>query len=135
MAKKVFLGGTCNGSNWRNDMKILLQREGLEYFDPVVDDWNEEAQTRESEEWESCDFCLYTITPKMIGTYAIAEVVDDSNKRPEKTVFVMLYIDDEESFTERQWRSLMQVGYMVMQNGGLVFDNLKSAAMDMGERK
>ena len=38
--KKVFLGGTCNGSKWRNE---LIPSLNVDYFDPVVEDWNEEA--------------------------------------------------------------------------------------------
>ena len=88
---KVFLGGTCNESTWRNDLIKLLK---IDYFNPVVDDWNEEAYQEELRQREICDFCLYVITPKMTGVYSIAEVVDDSNKRPEKTIFCYLIIDE-----------------------------------------
>ena len=42
--KKVFLGGTCNKSKWRDELIDLLK---IDYFNPVVDDWNEEAQKEE----------------------------------------------------------------------------------------
>lgn len=77
---------------------------------------------------EECDVCLYVITPKMTGVYSIAEVIDDSNKRPEKTVFVRLRDDDDEKFTDGQWKSLGAVAQMVERNGGRAFDSLKSAA-------
>lgn len=129
--KRVFLGGTCNESTWRNQMMVHLSDEGMEYFNPVVDDWNDDAQANELRERETCDLCLYTITPKMTGTYSIAEVVDDSNKRPEKTVLVLLRDDGDEKFTEGQWKSLGAVARMVKRNGGLVFDNLKNAAVNI----
>ena len=129
--KRVFLGGTCNRSKWRNRMMIHLDHAGLHYFNPVVDDWNEEAQKNELRERESCDFCLYTITPKMIGVYSIAEVVDDSNKRPEKTVLVLLR-DDGERFTDGQWKSLLATAALVDENGGNVFGSLKEAAVWIG---
>ncbi len=129
--KRVFLGGTCNGSTWRNCMMIYLHNEGMEYFNPVVDDWNDVAMENELREREICDFCLYTITPKMTGVYSIAEVVDDSNKRPEKTVLVLMRDDGKERFTEEQWKSLCAVAQMVKCNGGMVFDNLKHAAVAM----
>lgn len=44
-------------------------------------------------------------TPKMTGTYSIAEVIDDSNKRPDKTVFCILEFDDIDRF--RRWFSEM----------------------------
>ncbi|HAN78157.1 MAG TPA: hypothetical protein DCQ31_10480 [Bacteroidales bacterium] len=123
--KKVFLGGTVNGSKWRNQLIELLN---IQYFNPVVDDWNEEAYQRELFERENSDYCLYVITPKMLGFYAIAELVDDSNKRPEKTVFCFLIEDEEEIFNQHQVKSLKSVGRMVINNGALFFDSLASTA-------
>ena len=132
--KRVFLGGTCNESTWRNRMMIYLYNEGLEYFNPVVDDWTEDCMEKEIQERQVCDFCLYTITPKMTGVYSIAEVVDDSNKRPERTILVLLRDDDSEYFNEGQWKSLSSVARMVKSNGGQVFNHLKSAAVWIGEQ-
>ena len=133
--KRVFLGGTCNESTWRNRMIVHLHDEGMEYFNPVVDAWNEDAQANELREREECDFCLYTITPKMTGTYSIAEVVDDSNKRPSKTVLVLLRYDGDDKFSEGQWKSLGEVAKMIKRNGGMVFDNLHIAATEMAAFK
>ena len=88
--KRVFLGGTCNDSPWRAELVPLLT---IDSFNPVVEDWTEECMAEEIRQRESCDFVLYVITPKMTGVYSIAEVVDDSNKRPEKTVFC--FLDDK----------------------------------------
>lgn len=54
----------------------------------------------------------------MTGVYSIAEVIDDSNKRPEKTVFAFLFDDDGAVFDAGQIRSLDRVGRMVESNGG-----------------
>ncbi len=116
--KKVFLGGTCNDSKWRDNLIPLLKKAGVEYFNPVVEDWTEEAQEEERKQRELCDYCLYVITPKMTGVYSIAEVIDDSNKRPEKTIFAVFPKDGKEKFTEHQEKSLKQVGKMVKDNGG-----------------
>lgn len=129
--KRVFLGGTCNESPWRKRMMVYLHDAGMDCFNPVVDDWNDSAMVNELREREECDFCLYGITPKMTGTYSIAEVVDDSNKRPEKTVLVLMRDDGKERFTEGQWKSLNAVARMVKHNGGRVFDSLKHAAVDI----
>lgn len=122
---KVFLGGTCNETTWRDTIISMLT---IDYFNPVVDDWNEECMKTEREERKNCDFCLYTITPKMTGVYSIAEVVDDSNKRPERTIFILLKDDGNLSFNEGQWKSLKAVAHMVEENGGQVFENLQTAA-------
>ena len=132
---EVFLGGTCNESTWRDQMKGFLDDVGLDYFDPVVEDWDEKAQARELEERRVCDFCLYTITPKKSGDYAIAEAVDDSNKRPEKTVLVLLRDDGVSHFDHGQWRSLMAVARMVRSNRAQVFESLGEAALYMGEQR
>jgi len=129
--KRVFLGGTCNESTWRNRMMIYLHDAGIEYFNPVVDDWTEAHMEKELQERKTCDFCLYAITPKMKGVYSIAEVVDDSNKRPAKTVLVLLREDDGEKFSPGEWRSLIAVTKLVERNGGQVFESLKLAAMYM----
>ena len=127
---KVFLGGTVNGSTWRQDLIPLLK---IEYFDPVVDDWNEEAYQRELHEREHCDFCLYVITPKMTGVYSIAEAVDDSNKRPSKTLFCYLPEDNELSFSNHQIKALKKTGIMIEENGGKTFDSLQSLAEYMNQ--
>lgn len=123
--KKVFLGGTCNNSLWRHDLIPLLN---INYFNPVVDDWTEDCYQEELRQREICDYCLYVITPKMTGVYSIAEVVDDSNKRPNRTVFCVLEQDDYMSFDKAQLKSLDKVGIMVENNGGKYFKTLKDVA-------
>ena len=139
--KKVFLGGTCNESTWRDKLIKMLE---IDYFNPVVDDWTEECYQEELRQREICDYCLYVITPRMTGVYSIAEVVDDSNKRPEKTIFCILEYDlsdyktkiegDKkvrryvETFKPEQLKSLDKVGVMVEKNGGKYFKSLSEVA-------
>ncbi len=122
MTKTVFLGGTCNESAWRD---CVIENLKIDYFNPVVDDWTEDCMAEEVRQREMCDFVLYVITPLMTGTYAIAEAVDDSNKRPGKTVFCFLESDRDESgeiqtFTAGQLRSLQQVRNLISGNGAAV---------------
>ena len=124
---KIFLGGTCNNSTWREEIIPYLKEKGINYFNPVVDDWTPECQIEEIKQRKNCDIVLYTITPLMTGVYSIAEVVDDSNKRPEKTILILLKKDNELEFNKGQWKSLMSVARMVKKNGGKVFFNLKSS--------
>jgi hypothetical protein len=119
--RKVFLGGTCNGDSWRQELIKMLN---IEYFNPVVENWTPECQEEELRQRETCDYCLYVITSKMVGVYSIAEVVDDSNKRPEKTVFAYL----PENWTPHQHKSLEAVGKMVVRNGGQFFTSLEEVA-------
>ena len=140
---KVFLGGTCNGSTWR---KELIPKLTIDYFDPVVDDWNEEAQAREIQERKNCDYCLYVITPEMLGFYSIAEVMDDSHMRPHRTLFCVInrgkYIystgDDsgmERTFSRKQLHSLEAVKALVTRRGGNVLENLDAVAKLLNSRR
>lgn len=128
--KKVFLGGTCADSQWREKLIPLLT---IEYFNPVVEDWTEEAQQEEIEQRQSCDYVLYVITPRMKGVYSIAEIVDDSNKRPKKTVFCVLETDNDDegkeiTFEDFQLKSLNQVKEMVKNNRAKVLNSLEEIA-------
>jgi len=129
---KVFLGGTCNDSKWREK---LISKLEIDYFNPVVDNWTEECQAEEIKQRGECDYCLYVITPKMTGVYSIAEVIDDSNKRPNKTIFCFLNQDDDLIFAPNQIKSLENIGKMVQRNGGIWLSNLESVAVNLNFKK
>jgi len=143
---KVFLGGTCAETVWREKLISMLK---IDYYNPVVSDWTEECMKQERYEREHDDFCLYVITPSMQGVYSIAEVIDDSNKRPEKTIFCFLNKDvprypnpyllktyeDIKAFNNAQIKSLDQVGKMVQRNGGKYFKTLEEVAEYLNKRK
>lgn len=119
---KVFLGGTCNETAWREELIPMLQ---IDYFNPVVKDWNEEAQKEEEHQKNICGWQLYVITPAMTGVFSIAEAVDSSNKNPTGTVFCIL---DTEQFESFQQKSLKAVKELVKNNGAFVVDSLKEVA-------
>lgn len=122
---KTFLGGTCNESTWRDELIPMLK---IDWFNPVVDDWTPDCMAEEIRQRQICDYCLYVITPEMTGVYSIAEVVDDSNKRPDKTVFCVLESANGMSFTDGQMKSLRSVGEMVKRNGGYFATSLENVA-------
>lgn len=124
-SNKVFLGGTCNDSTWREK---LIKKLDVSYFNPVVDNWDENAKKLEIKERETAEFVLYVITPLMTGVYSIAEVVDDSNKRPKTTLFCVLNKDDDKKFERFQKNSLNEVENLVKKNGAKVFKNLTEIA-------
>jgi hypothetical protein len=70
----------------------------------------------------------------MTGVYAIGEVVDDSNKRPKKTILCILMDDDGLSFSEGKRRSLESVQRMVRGNGAFVFEELNTLAQFLNEQ-
>lgn len=125
----VFLGGTCGESKWR---ETLIKKLKVSYFNPVVDDWNEEARQNELYERINSNYCLYVITPNMEGCYSIAEVVDDSNKQSHKTIFCFLLSDIKNgkqiTFNKSLVKSLNAVGTMVKNNGGIWLKTLDEVA-------
>ncbi len=118
---RVFLGGTVAGSKWRDYVMPKLE---IEYFNPIVDNWSEEKQKIEIHEREHCDYCLYIISPKMLGWYALAEVIDDSYKRSDKTIFCYLQYDEDKKFSDTQIKELEYVGQMAEANGAIWKQNL-----------
>jgi len=74
---KIFLGGTCADSTWRDNLIPLLDNGKIDYFNPVVEDWTEKAQEEEErQKWEECDVHLYLITPEMKGFFSLIEIMD-----------------------------------------------------------
>lgn len=122
---KVFLGGTINGSDWRDELIFKLE---IDYFNPVVEVWDEEAQSREAFEKESADFLLFVITPLMDGVFSIAEAVDASNKTPERTLFCVLDSDEGKEWSGFQRQSLEATKRLIKSNGAHVFGNLDEIA-------
>lgn len=123
---KVFLGGTCSGYKWRDDLIPMLN---CDYYNPIVKNWSEEDRLREVHERETADYVLYVITSGMKGVYSIAEIIDDSNKRPEKTIVCVLY----DNIDEQMSRSLQATLNLAKSNGVTVLNSLEDVASFLNE--
>ena len=121
--KKVFLGGTCNESTWRNELIPLLEKEGIEYFNPVVEDWTPECQEEEYRQKEICDVHLYLITKKMKGVFSVAEAVASCQFKDKQVVFGFADFDGEFDTAER--KSLDAVGCLIARLGGIYMLDLE----------
>ncbi len=133
----VFLGGTCNNSTWRDNL-INHLTDDVKYFNPVVSDWNQAAKERELLMREEASFVLYVLTPAMTGVYSLAELMDDSNKRPGKTLFSVIDVDILPDGTTLKWsegqkRSLAAVTEMAVNNGARHFSGLMDVADFLNE--
>ncbi len=122
---KVFLGGTVADSNWREEIIPLLE---IDYFNPVVEEWDEQAYQTELYEREHCDYNLYVLTPKMIGYYSIAEVMDDAYKKGNRTIYCFLLQDGEDEFHEGQIISLEKIGRAITRYGSVWARSIKEVA-------
>jgi len=112
---RIFLGGTCNNSTWRNQIEKLVQ---VEMFNPVVDDWTEECQAIEMDEKDNkCDIHLYVITSQMIGVFSIAEVMDSVHNKTKKTLLHVM----PQGFDKSQLKSLSAVVNLVRLRGGIAY--------------
>ena len=138
---KVFLGGTCNGSLWREKL-ISLLNDHVEYYNPVVPEWNEECRKREIQAREESDFTLYVISPEMTGIYNIAEATADVFLKNGNTIFVVLFeavapydvhsgvavTQPRLKFNEKTYYSLYQTSKFIERLGGIVFYSLYDVA-------
>lgn len=109
---KVFLGGTCNESTWREE---IIKKLETNFFNPVVDDWTPDCQKEEyRQKNEECNIHLYVITKEMTGVFSIAEVIDSVHTKGITTVFHVV----PEGFSDGQLRSLTAVGDLIIMRGG-----------------
>lgn len=100
---KVFLGGTCAESKWREELIPLLK---IDYFNPVVEGWTEECiEIENREKNELCDIHLYVITSEAVGCYSIAEAIDSLYQTNKRMVFQVL----PDGFDKAQLKSLNAV--------------------------
>ena len=121
--KKVFLGGTCNESTWRNELIPLLENAGVEYFNPVVDNWTPECQEEEYHQKEICDIHLYLITKKMKGVFSIAEAVASCQFKDKEVLFA--FADFDGKFDAAEKKSLEAVGHLIARLVGVYMPDLE----------
>ena len=124
----VFLGGTCNGSTWRDELLPMLDSTKIDAFNPVVDNWNEEAQKKEDFHKVNDDFTLYVLTPEMTGIYSIFEVAMDSCKRPGRVVCCILEERNGKTFEGQISKNMKKIKKDLLNNGTLVFNSLNEVA-------
>lgn len=132
---KVFLGGTCNESTWRDELIPKLEKINFDYFNPVVEDWTPECQDIEIyEKANNCNIHLYVITNKMKGVFSIAEAIESVFNKDKKTIFCVLDGFDGD-FPDYQVKSLEAVGRMVERNGGKYVSSLDKIIEILNTRK
>jgi len=132
--EKVFLGGTCNGSSWRDELIPFLEEHKIKYFNPVVEDWTPECQAEEYRQKKDCDFHLYVITADMTGVFSIAEAVDSAHLEDKQCLFQVIL----EGFDKGQYKSLIATSELIHKRGGwsyigTTFDRLIKFLVDHKE--
>ncbi len=96
----LYLGGTCGNSKWRDELIPLLNEKGITYFNPIVDEWNDEAKRREDDAKKNSHFLLFVITdPKgkdgeHISAYSLVEASIGVCRQTEHTIVCFLVTED-----------------------------------------
>ena len=124
----VFLGGTCNGSTWRDELISMLDPETISAFNPVVEHWDEKAQAIEDYHKENDDICLYVITPEMRGVYGVFELALDSCKRPGTVICCILNERNGLTYEKHMLKNMIKIKKDLIKNGTPVFDTLEDVA-------
>lgn len=93
---KVFLGGTCGDSIWRDELEPQI--ENIDYFNPVVEGWDEAAQKEEDRQKALCNTHLYGFTKEQAGAYSFFEVAY-SLYQNKNVLLLILDIKDNKQFT------------------------------------
>ena len=69
----IGLFGTCGKSSWRSRFIERYNQEGIQFFNPQVDDWKPEDATIEAEHLANDQVVLFPITGETYGTGSLAE--------------------------------------------------------------
>lgn len=122
----AFLGGTINGSNWRQK---LAEKLSVNYFDPVVNDWNPDHRRTEEMAKSAAKVLVYAITPKQTGFYTIAEMTHAVFGDSRPVAVLILDEDDGVLYEEHQQASISAIKELLNQRIGLhLFDNVEELA-------
>lgn len=73
VAKIVSLFGTCNNSNWREEVMSRLAAANIEFFNPVVPDWKPEHAVNEAKHAAEDAVIMLVITGETTSIASMAE--------------------------------------------------------------
>lgn len=125
----LFLGGTVGKSCWRDQMIPLLEESNLVFYNPVVKDWSESDRLKEyGVKGSPLTVEAYVITSDMTGVFSIAEAVDASNKKSDRTIFCVL----RDGFEKHQLKSLDATLDLISKNGAHIAESLEDVVRIFG---
>lgn len=128
---KVFLGGTVDGKDWRRYVMEELDKRGIDYFNPVVEDYTEEAQKIEDMEKENADAWLFVITNDMAGVFSISEAAEYAVRKGQRVVFCNMYTRKETDAEIRMGGSLAHVERQLGKYTGNICHDLDMAVVGL----
>jgi len=121
VTRNVFIAGRGDYGNWRSEIKRLLG-------DNVI---TAESSGRglvnaqhDAFEKEHADAIVFVITPSALSTFDLANAVNESNKRPEKTIVCFLSAGNEWMHDPRRYAELSEVRAILESNGARCLNGL-----------
>ena len=127
----VFLGGTWNNTTWRNEFINLMKEVNpkIRLFNPIVENWTQDCIDLENFVKAHAVYHIYVITPKMTGSYSIAEMIDSVHDKSKKVYIHIMDHDIDDNGEEVKWdpsvrNSLTAVSNMVVSHGGIATSSI-----------
>merc|ERR1711998_198939 len=73
----VFLGGSCNPTTWRKDCAVpMLQRLGVQYYNPQVENWYPELMSIENTAKHAATVVLIVIDSQTRAIMSLMEAIE-----------------------------------------------------------
>ena len=97
----IGLFGTCGNSQWRDKFITKYEKMGIDYFNPVKDDWQPEDAQIEAEHLANDEIILFPVTDESLGLGSLGEVgfsiLQAIKLDSERSVIVMIdrFINDD----------------------------------------
>lgn len=127
----VFLGGTCNGSTWRDDFVKMFKQE---YYNPVVPNWTPADQQNEEIQKKAATVIMYGITAKQLGFYSFAEMAVSAFRNPDKTI-IIAFLDHDGPFSKPLQASIEAIASLMGDLPNVkVFSNKVKTALYLNSR-
>lgn len=70
----IGLFGTCGGSTWREPFIQRYQQDGITFFNPQVEEWNDECAANEARHMANDNIILFPVTGETTGVGSLSEV-------------------------------------------------------------
>lgn len=122
LSNVVFLGGTVSDEyDWRQKFIKLWKNsyvgdEEIELFNPIVENWTEEARKKEQEVKSTARINLFVITPEQSGAFSFVEALESAMTLPGKT---MMLVCDNETTGAKVSASIDAIGERIKVHGGI----------------
>lgn len=124
--QRAALFGTSTGSGWRERLIPLLK---CAHFNPIVPEWNAEAQAQEELVKRTASALVFVITPMQKGFYSFVEITDLAIKDPKRLYLCFLDNDAGTTWSDEQGKSIEAIkSYLTKTCGMTIYTTLEDLA-------